>query len=196
MIGLEAPELVPIAAAAIVLASTIMFVRILVEVGVIYPPLLRTLLLPVLVSSGTGVIAALLFYRNARGAPLEDAQLSLKNPFELTTALRFGALFALVLLISKAAQVHVGSAGLYAAAALAGLTDVDAITLSTASLARAGLAPSTAATTILVGATSNTVAKAALAAMLGGARLGKLVALAFVAMLASAATGAAVAMAG
>ncbi|HEY6562513.1 MAG TPA: MgtC/SapB family protein [Polyangiaceae bacterium] len=192
----RAPELVPIAAAAIVLASTIMFARILVEVGVIYPPLLRSLLLPVLASSGTGVTVALLFYRKARAAPLGDAQVSLKNPFELMTALRFGALFALVLLISKAAEMHLGSAGLYATAALAGLTDVDAITLSTASLARAGLAPTTAATTILVGAASNTVAKAALASVLGGARLGKLVGLAFLAMLASAALCAVLTMGG
>ena len=59
------------------------------------------------------------------------------NPFELGAAIRFGLLFGVVTFAAKVAQVTLGDAGLYLAGALAGLTDVDAISLSMAQLARA-----------------------------------------------------------
>ena len=62
---------------------------------------------------------------------------------------------------------------MYVAALLAGTTDVDAITLSTASLAKGGLDPAVASTTIVIGAASNTVVKAIIAAVIGGMALGK-----------------------
>ena len=111
----------------------------------------------------------------------------MSNPFELGVAIRFGLIFACVLLASKAAQIYAGPAGMYAAAALAGTTDVDAITLSTANLARDGLDAHVATTTIVVGAVSNTIVKAAMTAVLGGWNLGKLVLIGYGAMLVAAA---------
>ena len=185
------PALAPVAAVAIVLASTIMFARILVEVAVVHRPLLRLLALPVAAMAATGVIAGVILYRKANAAGQTPAGAPLSNPFELSTAVRFGLLYAGVLLISKAAQLYAGPAGMYAAAALAGTTDVDAITLSTASLARDGLDARVATTIILVGAVSNTVVKASLAAVLGGWLVGKPVVIAYGAMLVAAtATGA------
>jgi uncharacterized membrane protein (DUF4010 family) len=110
----------------------------------------------------------------------------LSNPVELSSAVRFGLLFAGVLLATKAAQLYAGPSGMYAAAAIAGVTDVDAITLSTARLVKDGLDPRIASTTILVGAISNTLAKGALAAVLGGWPLARRVLLAFSAMLTAA----------
>ena len=60
-----------------------------------------------------------------------------ENPFALGQAIRFGAIFGLVTFMAKAARVYLGDGGLYLAAAVAGLTDVDAIALSMAHLARA-----------------------------------------------------------
>jgi uncharacterized membrane protein (DUF4010 family) len=111
------------------------------------------------------------------------------NPFELTSAIKFGFLFAAVLIGSKAAQIYAGSRGMYAAALLAGTTDVDAITLSTANLAREGLAHTVATTTIGLGAAANTVVKGVLAATIGGRALAIRVGLAFAAMLAAGAIG-------
>jgi uncharacterized membrane protein (DUF4010 family) len=185
------PALAPVAALAIVLASTIMFARILVEVAAVHLPLLRPLMLPVLAMGTAGVTAAAILYRGARGTNPAPSAVPLSNPFELSSAVRFGLLFAGVLVASKAAELYAGPAGIYAAAALAGTTDVDAITLSTANLARSGLETRVATTTILVGAISNTAVKAAMAAVLGGWRLGRPVVLACGAMLvAAAATGA------
>src|SRR5262249_57164739 len=83
-----------------------------------------------------------------------------ENPFELRQAIEFGLLFGVVTFVAKAAQVYLGKAGLYLAGALAGLTDVDAITLSMANLGAADLASvGPAATTIVIAAVANTLVK-------------------------------------
>lgn len=169
------PRLAPTAAVAIIVASTIMFIRILVAVFVVSPALGRALAIPVAAMAVAGLIAGAISYRHGRSSGPQES-VPVENPFELSTAFRFGLAFALVLLASKAAQVYAGASGMYAAAALAGTTDVDAIVLSTASLANDGLALNVATTTILIGATSNTLVKAGMAATLGGAVLGKRVA--------------------
>lgn len=178
------PDLAPTAAAAIVLASTIMFVRILVEVAVAYHPLLRSLIWPALAMTAVGSAAGFFLYRRA-AADGQAPSVELTNPVELSTAVRFGLLFAAVLLVSKAAQQYAGAAGMYVAAAVSGATDVDAITLSTAQLAKQGLDPRVATTTVLIGAVSNTFMKAVLAISLGGASVGRPVAFAFLATFAA-----------
>lgn len=180
-------------ALAVVLASTVMFVRIGVLVAVVDPALLPRLLWPLVLMTVAGSVAAYLLHRRFRrgrpaGAATAEA-VPVENPFELATALRFGALFAVVLLVTKAATVYLGSPGTYLAGALAGTTDVDAITLSMASLAHGGLLPQVAATTIILGAASNTLAKGAIAAVLGRWRFGREVLVVFGAMLAAGALG-------
>ena len=78
---------------------------------------------------------------------------AVRNPFSLTAAIRFGALFAAVLLVVKLAQRHAPEQGVYVVAALAGSVDVDAITLSMADASRGsdGFAQATAAIVIAVG---------------------------------------------
>ena len=61
----------------------------------------------------------------------------LKNPFSLTAAAKFAILFAAVLLLVKLSQLYLPGSGVYLLALLAGLTDVDAITLSMAEYAKA-----------------------------------------------------------
>jgi len=91
-----------------------------------------------------------------------------ENPFELGEAIRFGLLFGVITFAAKAAQVYLGEAGLYLAGAIAGLTDVDAITLSMAQLARGDAASAEpAARTIVIAVASNTLFKAGMVAFLG-----------------------------
>jgi uncharacterized membrane protein (DUF4010 family) len=168
------------AALALVIASTVMLARVFVEVAVVHPPV------PLVVMSAAGLLAVGVLLHRLQKRGKVESQLELGNPVELGAAIRFGLLFAGALWISKAAEQYAGAAGLYAAAALAGTTDVDAITLSTANLARSGLEPRVAVTAILVGAVSNTLVKAIMAGVLGGWELGRRVAIAFGAMLAAA----------
>jgi len=87
--------------------------------------------------------------------------------------------------VAKAAQVYVGSTGLYASAVLAGLTDVDAITLSLVELHRGGVAGSVAVTGITLAAITNTLVKGGIAAIAGGQELGRRVGVAFALVLGS-----------
>jgi uncharacterized membrane protein (DUF4010 family) len=92
---------------------------------------------------------------------------ALVNPFELKGALRFAAIYAVVLLVVEGAGRLVGTWGIVVDAVVAGLTDVDAITLSLATAPAGGLDPATATAGIALAALSNTVAKAAYAAWFG-----------------------------
>ena len=77
----------------------------------------------------------------------------------------------MILLVITAARSYLGDRGLYLAAGVAGLTDVDAVSLSTAE--QAGPNDIAAAIAILIAVASNTLVKSSIAAVVGGRRLGK-----------------------
>jgi uncharacterized membrane protein (DUF4010 family) len=186
----ERPEIARSAALAVVLASTIMFIRVFVIVAVVNPSLQAGLALPMGGAAVAGLVGSLLLWlgsRNAGGA--RGGAIQITNPFELRRALQFALFFGLVLIGSKFAAIHLGSAGTYAAGLAAGTTDVDAITLSMARLAGGQVTPAVAVTTIFLAAASNTVVKAILAGVLGGWAFGRRVALAQGAMLLAGAVG-------
>ncbi|MBR9979074.1 MAG: DUF4010 domain-containing protein, partial [Bacteroidetes bacterium] len=165
----ETPELGRTFASGIVLACSIMFPRILIEVAVINTSLLGLIWPYVLILTVSGVVASLLLLFGRSGKTETDIQL--KNPFELKSAIQFGLIFAVILFASKAAELYLGDGGVYLTAALAGLTDVDAITLSMANLSRTTLSEHTAAVAILIAAVSNTLVKAGMTVVLGAAAL-------------------------
>ena len=161
------PDLAPVLALAILLAWTVMFFRVVVEVGVVNPSLARDLALGMVLMGAVSLVICILLWR--RGHSREKAEVaSGHNPFELGDAVKFGMLFAVVIFVASAAQVYFGNTGLYVAGALAGLTDVDAIALSMAQLAHQDPASSgAAARTIVIAVISNTMVKCGLAIWLG-----------------------------
>jgi uncharacterized membrane protein (DUF4010 family) len=162
-------------ALGIVLASTIMFFRVLFLTWVVDPGLGVSLLEFIALPAVTGLLAGVYLWR--RKSQTAQAALDVKNPMELGRAVQFGLLFAAVLLVSRAAHHYFGSAGFLVASALAGLTDVDAITISTARLAHEGVFSSSVANAaILLASAVNTAVKGALAASLGGKALRAVVA--------------------
>ena len=165
----EVPELGKTFASAIVLACSIMFPRILVEIAVVNRSLLAYIwpYLVILTVSGVGASLLLLFGKHKD----TTTDVDLKNPFELLSAIKFGLVFALIIFVSKAAQIYLGSGGVFLAAGLAGLTDVDAITLSMANLSKSAISESTASIAILIAVVVNTVVKASIAWTLGAAAL-------------------------
>ncbi len=185
------PKVASACALAVISASTIMFPRVAVEVAVVNQDLLPKVLLPLGGMTLGGAIAALYYYLKVRQETpaTQEEGVEFSNPFELGSALKFGALYAIVLFVSKAATEYLGAGGTYAAGILAGTTDVDAITLSMANQAKEGLDHSVAATTIMLGAASNTIVKAGLAISLGGWVFGKRIAAAFGLVLAGGAIG-------
>jgi uncharacterized membrane protein (DUF4010 family) len=162
-----------LAAIAIVAASSTMFLRMLAVVAVRDHPLLPRLALPLGAMAIAGYAGAVFLYRKEAKGRGGTEPVAFRNPFELRRALAFGAIYALVLVVVKAAQVYIGSVGLYLSAIVAGLADVDAITLSLAELHRAGTAPEVAARGIAFAAVSNTLVKMAMAWLIGGWLLGR-----------------------
>jgi uncharacterized membrane protein (DUF4010 family) len=146
-------------ALAITVAWTVMFSRVVVEVAALNVALLRVLWLPMAASAVVGLAYCIYLYFSQRTD--EEGGVDFSNPFELGPAVKFGLLYAVILLVSKAAQMYLGNTGVYLSSILSGLADVDAITLSMAELSRAagGLTLSTAARAIVLAAMSNTAVK-------------------------------------
>jgi uncharacterized membrane protein (DUF4010 family) len=176
-----APDTAVLGAAVIQIASTIAFVRVIIEIAVVAPGSLPQLSPPLAVMGVWMALLSLSVYFWARREP--DEMPAQGNPAELRSALIFGGLYALVTLATAAAKDQFGTSGLYGVAVLSGLHDLDAITLSTAQLVDRGqVEPAAGWRVILAAALSNLVIKAAIAGLLGRRRL-----LAWVALLYSAA---------
>ncbi|HVY61993.1 MAG TPA: MgtC/SapB family protein, partial [Planctomycetota bacterium] len=190
----EAPALSRPLAAGITLAWAVMFVRLGVLVEVANPALLPRIAAPMAAAAAAGLGGAAIVYLRARRASgAEPAETAYRNPFSLVSAAKFGLVFAAILLLAKLAQARWQDAGVLGAAALSGLLDVDAISLTAARLASRGeLAEGTASLAILAAAGANVLMKLGLAVFLGTPELRR--ALAPVG-LASLAAGAAVALA-
>ncbi|MDX5407249.1 MAG: DUF4010 domain-containing protein [Chromatiaceae bacterium] len=157
-------------ASGLLLAWLVMFIRVMVTVTIVFKPLLAALWLPFSVMAfTTAVMAAVFYWRGSRRyqAP-QQSSVKVTNPFSLLAAIKFGALFAAILLLVKITEHYAAEEGLYLLAAVAGLTDVDAITLSMSEYGRQsaeGL--TTAAVAITIAALSNTLVKCALVYTLG-----------------------------
>jgi uncharacterized membrane protein (DUF4010 family) len=154
-----------------------MVVRVFIEVFVVHRALLPALAIPLgaiaLVSAGAGVY---FYWRGTDRAKDETEDVALQNPFSLTSAAKFGAVFAAVMLAVALAQRLLPPGGMYVVAGLAGLTDVDAITLSMADFARSGGEAGVAVVSITVAALSNTLVKGGMVLALGSRDLKRRVA--------------------
>ncbi|MES0342643.1 MAG: MgtC/SapB family protein [Anaerolineales bacterium] len=168
-------------AQGILLASCVMFPRVLIEVAVVNPALVRQVVVPLATMLIAGVIAVYILRRRGRAEEKADhGGIELSNPLRLKTAITFGLVFAVVLVAVEAANEYFGSAGVYIASILAGITDVDSITLSVSNLSLKGLLdPRVAAIAIILATIMNTIAKAVMAMVLGTPRLRRLVSRAF-----------------
>ena len=184
----EEPRLAPSCARAVTLASVIMFGRVLLVVVIDFA-LVKRLAVPLGVMFAVGLFISWFQLRGAKSTERAAPEVTFANPFELSQAVKFGVLFAAVLLASKGAVTFLGDGATYVTGVVAGSTDVDAIALSMARLAQTGLDENVAATTILLGVASNTIAKAVMAVVVGGWAFGKQIAPAFAAMLGTGAVG-------
>jgi uncharacterized membrane protein (DUF4010 family) len=158
-------------AGGILLACGTMFPRMLLVATVIHAPLLERLVLPALFMAAVSYAPAVWMLRKPhREVDTED--LLPGNPLELTSALVFGALLALVMLLGQALTEWFGDAGVYALAAASGVADVDAITLSLARMSADDVLLATAAIGIVLAASVNSLVKAGMAVSIGGWTLG------------------------
>jgi uncharacterized membrane protein (DUF4010 family) len=159
-------------ALAIMIAWSVMFSRVLIEVGVLNRALLRVVWVPLAAAGIVGLLYIGYLYLSQRAAEKGDVEFS--NPFDLGSAIKFGLLYGVVLLVSRAAQMYFGDTGILFSSLISGVADVDAITLSMAELSSTGVVEiETASQAIVVAAMSNTLVKGGIALMGGSPGLRK-----------------------
>lgn len=149
-----------------VAANAMVYPRVLVATAIlnaaVLPPLIPYFIAPT-------VVAALVAAVGARRAPAAAAGGgSLRNPLQLAAALQMGVLFQAVLMAVHLVRDRWGETGVFTSAAVLGLTDVDALTVSMAREVAQAISPSVAATAVAVGVLSNTALKLGLAVFFGG----------------------------
>jgi len=121
-------------AIVIMIASTIAFVRVLVEIAVVAPEFLVSAAPPVLILMFLTMAPSLWVWYRVRREPSRMPEQ--ENPTQLRSAVFFAAMYAVVLFALAATKAYLGNQALYSIAALSGLTDMDAITLSVAGMAK------------------------------------------------------------
>ncbi|OKL41842.1 MgtC/SapB family protein [Pontibacter flavimaris] len=155
-----------LAALVIFIASAVSLLRVITEVAVVAPDTLPTVAPPLAAVFLLMLVLGVVMYLFKGGD--HDTMPEQGNPAQLKTALVFGAIYAAVMLATAFAKDQLGSGGLYFVAIISGLTDVDAITLSTSRLMQVGdLEPADGWKLILVAALSNLAFKAGLVGVLG-----------------------------
>lgn len=156
----------PSLAAIVLTASAVVFVRVLGEVLLVAPSHWRGMLPPLAAMTGWCVLVAAVVQRLAARSGVPEGEEA--TPSELKGAVMFGLLYVAVLYGVALAKQHFGDAGLYVVAAVSGLTDMDAITLSAAGLVADGhVAAEVGWRVILLGGLANLLFKGGLVVALG-----------------------------
>jgi len=160
-------------ALAIIIAWTVMFVRVLILVQVLNPALAQHIFIPMLIPIALGVGWSLYLYRSSNSK--QTAEMKFSNPFELWPAIIFALLVTAIMIISKAAQINWGSMGIYLTSIISGFADVDAISISMSQLNKAagGIDTPKAARAIILAAAANTFAKSIMSLSFGSRSLKK-----------------------
>jgi uncharacterized membrane protein (DUF4010 family) len=156
---------------AIAAANAVMVARVVLLVAVLAPSLLSAVLAPLGAMLVAGVVGIVPLLKSVREAHARGG-FSARNPFELKSAVILGVLFSAVVVVAHAIRASLGDGALVLAGLVAGLTDVDAIAVSTAALVNEGLSTSVGAATVLAAVASNTAMKTGIAFATGGSELG------------------------
>jgi uncharacterized membrane protein (DUF4010 family) len=148
-------------------ANAVLLPRVLVATSLLAWPLARELW-PALMAPF--VIAAVLAFRGVRDTDQPQPGTIDRNPLQVVAALQMAAAFQVVLFAVALANNWFGEAGLYGSAAVLGLADMDALTVSMTDLVSKGAAPTAGATAITIGILANTLVKTTIALVVGRGR--------------------------
>lgn len=151
-----------------------MLARVLVLVLVLNPALIGRIAMPVAAGLGVLLIATALLLRGST-ASRDQLDVELRNPFDIGTVVWLALLIGAITLAAKLISTSIGEAGTLALAAVSGLVDVDAVTLSMVRLTGSSITADNAALAILLAVGANTAAKAVIATVIGGRAFGVVV---------------------
>ncbi len=166
----EQPNISPLLASGILLSCGTMFPRLVIVLSVINPKLV-TLLWPIVIAMMVALyLPAWWIWRKCEIEQVEPSNKQ-TNPLALQSALLFGVVLAVIMLLSHALSNWFGNAGVLMLAAVSGITDVDAISLALGRQSAQHLNVTTAALGIIVAASVNTLVKMGMVMVLGERKL-------------------------
>lgn len=162
---------------ATLLASCIMFIRVILVAFVIYPPILASILIPALVMfAGLAGYALYAYFQTRRESTKESetdtSEKEYESPFQLGPAIQFAGLIVIIKFLSVLGKIYEDKIppeiSNYGLALISGLADVDAINMAYSTGAKSGdFTTVIAATTILIAVMSNNIVKASIAKRFG-----------------------------
>jgi uncharacterized membrane protein (DUF4010 family) len=165
------PTALPRASAGIILATALMYPRVLTVIAIFDAKLALGLAPPLIALFLAGLALAAWQYRRA-GAPVggDREEREVRNPLELNAAALFAVLFVVISVLSSWVKGQFGEAGIDILAAIVGVTDIDPFVLSLAQGVAAPLSFDPAAAAVLIATASNNLLKAGYAASFAGLR--------------------------
>ncbi|AYO13925.1 MgtC/SapB family protein [Vibrio owensii] len=160
----------PLLASGILLSCGTMFPRLLIVLSVLNPQLVSLLWPIVLVMMIALYLPAWWIWRRSEVEKIEQSNKQ-TNPLALQSALFFGVVLAIIMLLSHALSDWFGSAGILVLSAVSGITDVDAISLTLGRQSTQSLAIDVAVLGIFIAASVNTIVKMGMVLMIGARQL-------------------------
>jgi uncharacterized membrane protein (DUF4010 family) len=155
-------------AAGVAVASAVMFVRVGAIAAAINAELASRLAAPLLAATAAALAYAVAAVYWRRSGDDSNRELSFRNPFAFWSVLGFALFLGAVIVIGRVLGERLGAAGAIAGAAVVGLVDVDAITVSLSRISPQTLFPRDAALAVLAAVAANMVSKVAIGGAFGG----------------------------
>ena len=163
--AVRTPRLADSLGGAIALACAVMFLRGLVVITILFKPAANILAAPLIAAvigaAGTGIYLFRFGMNGPSGAPgIAGPHVDLGPPSDIDTAVKFGLILAAVGLAAHYGKEFFGSGGLLASAALSGVVDIDAVTITMSKFGQAGTeSPESVALAVTIAVAVNSAAK-------------------------------------
>lgn len=178
----ESPALSNTYAAGIMLASSVMFMRVLLVTYLFNNAIFLVLLIPCLLLTLVGLVWVFFITRKIKQKTVSPS-LQLGNPLNILNALFFGLLFTGISVLVFYADKFFGTSGLYLSGIVSGISDVDAISISMARYARENNQLNIAVIVIVLAMLSNTMVKAVVAITKGNNEMKRIISYGFGSMI-------------
>lgn len=132
--------------------------RVLLLVILFNPSLMKIMGIPVAVMAIVALAAAIYVSKTSE-SDKSASRFKLRNPLQLSTAIQFGIVLAVVMLLSEFSRQWFGDMGIYGLSLISGMVDIDSITLTLLDMGGENLTESIAANGIILAAMTNTLIK-------------------------------------
>jgi uncharacterized membrane protein (DUF4010 family) len=156
------------------IASSTVFLKLIIEVYIVNKAIVNKVALPMVIMFILGMIGAFFLWRRSK-VEQQVRTINLTSPFTLSPALKFTLFFAFIIFLTTYGNKYFGVSGIYATSAIGGIANLEAPTVSLASLANGEITAEVAIFGIVIAACINTISKAGIAFLLGSKEFSKLV---------------------